>query len=161
MRRTIVLSVGLAMLLASLGLQVLAGSGAGAAVTPTQVVTDLTYTEGLCSDAGARCKWIGNSLTAWGARLIFKIPLTVDGTKIGYEEGECVNLTKKSESAYCTYLLHLADGTVAVQGTLPWTLDEQGTIPVTGGTGAYLGAYGTLTYLDDDTFDYQLHVVTP
>ena len=101
MRRTIVLSVGLAMLLASLGLQVLAGSGAGAAVTPTQVVTDLTSTEGFCSDAGARCKWIGNSLTAWGARLIFKIPLTGDGTKIGYEEGECVNLTKKSESASC------------------------------------------------------------
>ena len=160
MRRTIVLSIGLATLLASFGLQVLSGSGAGAAVTPTQVVTDLTYTEGLCSDAGARCKWIGKNPIAYGARLIFKIPLTVESTKIGYEEGECVNLTKKSGSYYCTYLLHLADGTVAVQGTLPLA-DKQGTIPVTGGTGAYLGAYGTLTYLDDGTFDYQLQVVTP
>ena len=70
-----------------------------------------------------------------------------------------VNLTKKSESYYCTYLLHLAEGTVAVQGTLPYS-GEAGTIPVTGGTGAYLGAYGTLTLLDD-SFDYQLHVMTP
>jgi hypothetical protein len=160
MRRTIVLmSVALAMVLVFIG--PLTGPGAGAASSPTQVVTDITFTEGFCGDPGSRCKVIGKNPIAYGARLIFKIPLTVEGTKIGYEEGECVNLPKKSQSYFCTYNLHLADGTVAVQGTLPSTFDRSGTIPVTGGTGAYLGAYGTLTYLDDGSSDYQLQVVTP
>ena len=154
-------AIAVATLLASLGLlQLLSGAGAGAATTPTRAVTDLTFTEGFCSDPGAHCKMIGKDSTAYGTQLIFKIPLSVGTTKIGYEEGECVNLTKKSRSNFCTYDLHLADGTIAVQGTLPYTGDKSGTIPVTGGTGALLGAYGTLTF-PGGSFDYQLHVVTP
>jgi len=154
-------AIAVATLLASLGLlQLLSGAGAGAATTPTRTVTDLTFTEGFCSDAGAHCKMIGKDPTAYGARLVFKIPLTVDATKIGYEEGECVYLTKKSQSDFCMYDLHLADGTIAVQGTLPYAEKKSGVIPVTGGTGAYLGAYGTLTF-PGGSFDYQLHVVTP
>lgn len=155
-------AIAIATLAASLGLfQLLSGSGAGAAPLPERTTTDLTFTEGFCGDPGSFCKKTGK-LGVFGTRLIFRIPLTIDGTKIGFEEGECVNLTKKSRSYFCTYIVHLADGTLAVQGTLSYDAAEgSGQIPVTGGTGAYLGAYGTLTFLDAGSTDYRLQVVTP
>ena len=154
-------AIAIATLVAALGLfQLLAGPDAGAAPLPGRTPTDLTFTEGVCGDPGSFCKTTGKPV-AFGTRLVFRIPLTTDGTKIGYEEGECVNLTKNSHSNYCTYNLHLADGTLALQGTLPYDTDAGGTIPVIGGTGAYLGAYGTLTFLDAGSFDYGLQVMTP
>jgi len=155
------IAIWIATLLASLALcQLLLGSRAGAAPS-RRTTTDITFTEGYCGDPGSFCKSTGKP-AAFGTRLIFKIPLTSNGTKIGFEEGECVNLTKKSRSNFCTYNLHVVDGTVALQGTLSYDAEQgPGTIPVTGGTGAYLGAYGTLTFLDAGSTDYRLQVVTP
>jgi hypothetical protein len=71
-----------------------------------------------------------------------------------------VYLQKASKSDYFVYNLRLPDGWVSVEGTLPYTSDRTGTIPVTGGTRKYLGAYGTLRLIAG-TFNYQLHIVTP
>ena len=158
--------IGIATLAASLGLWVVAsGGGAGAASTEPAVVTtvDITFTEGFCSDDGAHCKVIGDKAhpQAFGNILVFTIPLTSGGAQIGVEEGQCTNLTKASRSNFCTYDLKLADGTVSVQGTLPYTNQRKGpAIPVTGGTRAYLGAYGSLRLIPK-TFDYELHLVIP
>jgi hypothetical protein len=137
--------------------------GMGAAQAAT--TTDITYDEGLCNDAGAHCKALpvqGDAL-AFGARLIFSIPLSATGHQIGREVGECVNLTKASRKNYCTFNIRLAGGQVSVQGVLPYVGGVGGTIPVTGGTGAYEGAYGHLQLLKTPSVParYQLHVVTP
>jgi hypothetical protein len=126
-------------------------------------VTSLRFTEGVCSDAGAHCKTIGDTAHpfAFGSRIVFSIPLSSGGRTIGYEQGDCVYLHPASESYYCTYDLHLAGGVVSVQGTLPTTSSRDApAIPVTGGTRAYLGAYGTLRLIAG-TFDYRLRVLTP
>ena len=70
--------------------------------------------------------------------MLFTIPLTSGGAQIGVEEGQCTNLMKASRSYFCTYDLKLADGTVSVQGTLPFTGSQRKgpAIPVTGGTRA-------------------------
>jgi hypothetical protein len=154
-------SIGVALLFGLLGsLQLL--SAAGAASSPQRATTSITFKEGLCGDAGAHCKWTPKgSGESYGTRLLFKIPLSTRGTKIGYEEGECVFLNRASKSYFCVYDLHLADGTVSVQGTLPYSGDASGTIPVSGGTDAYLGAYGTLTLRVGYPARYTLEIVTP
>jgi len=164
MKKTTIAAAALLMSLGAWQL-LLATTGAGAAVTAAPTTTDVTFTEGVCSDTGASCKVIGDQShrTAFGNRLIFTIPLSSDGATIGYEQGDCVYLQKATMSDFCAYDLHLATGSVSVQGTLPYVSDSSvrsRRVPVTGGTGSYLGAYGTLRLIAG-TFDYHLHVVTP
>jgi hypothetical protein len=127
--------------------------------------SDIAFTEGICSDAGAHCKTInvpGNGI-GFGTRILFSLPLTSSGTKVGRDKGECVYLNLKSRQVYCNFVVRLSGGTVSVQGALPAIFDKAGTIPVTGGTGAYEGAYGHLTELATPSprIHYELHVVTP
>ena len=159
-------TVAIATLLISLGAwQLFASAGAAVASRTRPTTIDLTFTEGFCSSTGAHCKVVGDQSDpfAFGNRLIFTIPISSDGTLIGYEQGDCVYLQKAISSDFCSYDLHLSDGVISVQGTLPTTStkDERtGKIPVTGGTRVYLGAYGTLQLIAG-TFDYELHVVVP
>ena len=141
-------------------LVLVASGGSGIATPRAPVVTDISFDEGVCSDEGARCKRDGPS-TAFGSRVIFTIPLKDAGTetKIGYEQGECVNLHKKSQRYYCTYNIRLDGGMVSVQGTLPYTDPLVGKIPVTGGTGIYAGASGYLKILKGFFARYHLHIV--
>ena len=145
--------------------QLVASGGAGASTPPTSLATtlDITFKEGFCGDAGSSCKTIGDQqdLSAYGNTLIFTIPITSGGQEIGYEEGQCVYLKKRTDSDFCTYDLHLSDGIVSVQGTLPTSSRKAPAIPVTGGTRAYLGADGTLRLIAGTTFDYRLQLVIP
>jgi hypothetical protein len=158
-------AVGIAILCVTLGTwQLIASAGAGA-TTPAQsaaTTADITFREGFCSDAGAHCKVIGDQKdpSAYGNQLLFTIPLTQNGNRIGYEQGSCTYLQKTSASDFCAYNLHLPDGSVSVQGTLPISTVKSGTIPVTGGTRGYLDAGGTLQLLSG-SFDYELRLTIP
>ena len=149
---------------AVLGVLGLATSGSVVAAPKTLTITNITFTEGVCGSKGAHCKEfpVGPNPQGFGGRLIFVIPLKSKGKLFGYERGECVNLTKASQLNYCTYNINLPGGAVSVQGSLPYSTKISRTIPVTGGTGTYLGAYGSLT-LVKGTFpvQYGLHIVTP
>lgn len=159
MKRALAASVVFA---AVFGVYQLAANGAGAAPAgPT--TTDITFKEGFCFNVGSHCKTVGGQ-NAFGGRLIFTIPLSAAGAPIGYEQGECVNLQPKILKNYCTYDLHFQAGSVSVQGTLPLTTEKSISIPITGGTRSYEGAYGRLTLLKGGTglnVLYQLHIVTP
>jgi hypothetical protein len=148
----------------ALGVIGLAASGSVVAAPKALTVSDITYREGVCNKKGADCKQVpaGADPTAFGVTLVFSIPIKSNGKPLGHERGECVNMTKASQLYFCTYNLDLPGGTVSVQGSLPYTTAFSERIPVTGGTGAYLGAYGSLT-LVKHTFpaQYQLHIVTP
>jgi hypothetical protein len=99
--------------------------------------------------------------TGFGARLIFSLLLSSAGNQATREKGECTFMNKRSGQYFCTYNIRLAGGIVSVQGVLPYNPGTQGTIPVTGGTGAFEGAYGHLTLLKSAQPTYQLHIVTP
>ena len=132
----------------------------GAAQAAT--TTDITYVEGVCGQVGGHCKNIyQRDPTGFGARIIFSLPLSSAGNQALREKGECVFLNKRSGQYFCTYNIHLAGGYVSVQGTLPYNPGIRATIPITGGTGAYEGAYGHLTLLKKLRPTYQLHIVTP
>jgi hypothetical protein len=161
MRRTL---TTLAVLAAVLGImQVVPSAGAGTTAPAAATTTDIVFKEGFCQDTGAHCKVfdVGSRPNAFGTRVIFTIPLSSRGARIGYEQGECVILHKKSQLNYCTYNLNFDAGSVAVQGALPYTTQMSGTIPVTGGTGSYEGVYGHLTLIANTSDRYRLHLVTP
>jgi hypothetical protein len=135
--------------------------GAAQAATST---TDITFKEGTCGQKGAHCKSIyRRNPTGFGARLIFSLPLSSAGDQAIREKGECTFLNKRSGQYFCTYNIRLAGGVVSVQGALPYTLNRSASIPVTGGTGVYEGAYGQLTLLKNPNppVRYQLHIITP
>jgi hypothetical protein len=134
----------------------------GAAQAAT--TSDVTFTEGTCNQATAHCKNIySHDPTAFGARIIFSIPLSSGGNRIGREKGECVFLNRRSHKYFCTYNIGLAAGSVSVQGTLPYDLGSGATIPITGGTGGYEGAYGYLKLIKSSAppVRYRLHIITP
>jgi hypothetical protein len=151
---TIAFAIGVSLVLVASG-------GSGIATPQAPVITDISFDEGVCSDDGAHCKTVDGRSTTFGSRMIFTIPLKDAGTetKIGYEQGECVFLHKKSNKYYCTYVVHLDGGGVSVQGTLPYSDPLVGKVPVTGGTGIYEGASGYLKMLKGFFARYRLHVV--
>lgn len=129
--------------------------------------TDITFVEPTCGDPGTHCKTVnvkGGGQPPFGTRLLFSLPVRSAGAIVAREQGECFFLNPASAQLYCTYNLRFDNGTVSVQGPQPAGFGRAGTIPVTGGTGAYEGAYGHLTTLAQPASGqarYQLHVVTP
>lgn len=126
--------------------------------------SDITFTEGVCGQAGGHCKnhFVNGDPTGFGARIIFSLPISSSGSRIGREKGECVFLNKRSSQYFCAYNIRLAGGQASVQGALPYVQNATASIPVTGGTGSYEGAYGHLTLLKGTgPVRYQLHIITP
>ena len=122
---------------------------------------DLELREGLCGQAGSHCVTVPrDGATDPGARLIFTLPLVArgDGEKAGRSQGECVTLHRSSQAFFCDYNIYLGDGSVSMQGTLSLQFDDARTIPITGGTGAYEGATGTLRQHGRDV---DMHIVVP
>ena len=110
MKRTIATLAGLAITAGVIELVLTAGPGV--AVPSAATTTDITFREGFCSDAGASCKSIdaGGGTAGFGSSLVFTIPLSSSGKKFGTEQGECVNLQRKSQLNFCHYNLHFQGG---------------------------------------------------
>ena len=127
---------------------VLVGGGvvslqAGPATADTTL--NLRLKESFCGADRSYCKRLDhNPLGSFGDSLVFSLPLEYrsDGRRAGRDEGECVTLAKDSGHAYCTFVAHLRNGTVAVQGSIALSDTDVSILPITGGTGAYQGASG-------------------
>jgi len=106
---------------------------------------NLRLKESFCGADRSYCKRLNhNPSGSFGDSLVFSLPLEYrsDGRRAGRDEGECVTLVKDSGRAYCTFVAHLRNGTVAVQGTVALSNTDESVLPITGGTGAYEGASG-------------------
>jgi hypothetical protein len=162
MKRILTMSIAAILAVAAALLIGRAVPRVGAAQAAT--TTNVTFTEGTCNQVTAHCKNVySHDPTAFGARIIFSIPISSGGNRIGREKGECVFLNRRSQKYFCTYNIGLAAGRVSVQGPLPYDLGRSATIPITGGTGAYEGAYGYLKRRKSNNppVRYQLHIITP
>jgi allene oxide cyclase-like protein len=87
-----------------------------------------------------------------GDRLVLSSTARRDGKVVGRTEAECVLQDKTYEAFSCVGNLLLADGKITFQGSqlnkaIPGALPKpkSETYAVTGGTGAYAGAAGSLT----------------
>jgi hypothetical protein len=73
-----------------------------------------------------------------------------DGKVAGRVEGQCVELDATYHAQMCTITAILADGRITLQGAgpdrkLPGVGGTDEVYAITGGTGAYVGATGTMT----------------
>jgi hypothetical protein len=140
------------------------GNATPGARSTRATTTDITYKEGVCSSKGAACKSVkaGKSQFGFGSRLDFIIPISSGGSRIGRETGECVNLPPRTASTYCHYQIVLSGkGSITVQGVLPASSKKSGSIPITGGTRTFEGAYGTLSLRKGFPSIYDAHILTP
>ncbi len=65
-----------------------------------------------------------------------------DATKVASDQGTCIRMSPKKGTWECSWTTFLADGQLTVEGPVYDTKDS--TLAVTGGTGSYSAASGTL-----------------
>ena len=85
-----------------------------------------------------------------GDRFVFASSLRSGGRLVGRMEGDCLAVDLRFQGLQCTLTAVLADGSITLQGAsltkhLPGaTAPSQDVYSITGGTGAYVGAAGTM-----------------
>jgi hypothetical protein len=97
-----------------------------------------------------------------GDLLTFANPVfdAANKVQVGSDQGFCIRVVKgKSWECFWTLLLH--DGQITVEG--PFRDDRDSTLTVTGGTGAYAGARGSMTLHARDakstSYDFIYHLL--
>jgi hypothetical protein len=81
---------------------------------------------------------------------VFATSLRRDGALVGRMEGDCLAVDLKFEGMQCTLTAVLADGSITLQGAsltkhIPGaTAPSEDVYSITGGSGAYVGAAGTM-----------------
>ncbi len=135
MRRKLAL-VAAGLLVASGGAfaAVVASSSASAATSITVVEHAVTDT---VVDVGKPGDSTGDLLTFHN-----KVYDETDTTVAGRDQGTCVRISPKKGSWECTWTTFLADGQITVESPYNDNLDSVGA--VTGGTGAYASASGSM-----------------
>jgi hypothetical protein len=133
--------------------------GAGMVVAGSDPATDVTVVERATTDAVVDLGETGDTI---GDQLAFGNDLyDADNTEvIGRDQGNCFR-TNPTLSWECTWTNILADGSIVVQGPFYDDLRDSD-LAITGGTGTYLGAVGTMTLHARDEggteFDFTFHL---
>ena len=85
-----------------------------------------------------------------GDRFVFASTLRASGKLAGRMEGDCLAVDLKFQGMQCTLTAVLADGSITLQGAsltkhIPGaTAPSEDVYAITGGTGAYVGAAGSM-----------------
>ena len=101
----------------------------------------VTFVEHAITDTVVDLGPTGDSL---GDLLAFANPVfnATDTTQVGSDQGSCVR-TAVGKSWECSWSTYLKAGAIMVQG--PFSDSGGSVLAITGGTGAYAGAQGTMT----------------
>ncbi|MDE2294389.1 MAG: dirigent protein [Gammaproteobacteria bacterium] len=97
-----------------------------------------------------------------GDLLTFANPIfdAANKTQVGSDQGFCIRVVK-GKSWECFWTLLLRDGQITVEG--PYRDDRDSTLTVTGGTGTYAGARGSMTLHARDakstSYDFIYHLL--
>jgi allene oxide cyclase len=122
------------------------GHGMKAIVVVERATTDTTIDNGAAGDS------IGD-LLAFGNEVFDK----TNTTKVGTDQGSCVR-TVPGKAFECSWTTFLPGGQIVVQG--PFFDAADSTLAITGGTGRYRKARGTMDLhaIDASTFRFTFHV---
>jgi allene oxide cyclase len=96
-----------------------------------------------------------------GDLLTFHNPVfdATDSTRVGGDQGECTRIVT-GRSFECTWITHLAGGSITVEG--PFFDTHDSVVAVTGGTGLYRNARGSMTLrarAGGTEFDFIFHLI--
>jgi allene oxide cyclase len=102
----------------------------------------------------------GNGDSA-GDLLTFHNPVfdATDSTRVGRDQGDCIRIVP-GRSFECRWVTHLAGGSITVEG--PFFDTHDSVVAVTGGTGIYRNARGTMTLRSragGTEFDFIFHLI--
>ena len=140
MRKKLALGVATAVVASAVVASFVLSSSATAATT-------LTVTEHAVTDHFTD---VGRTGIGPGDLLTFHNPIfdSTDTTKVGTDQGTCIRITKfkkdRSGSWECEWTTFLNGGADSITVEAPYYDTGLGTGAITGGTGAYLGASGSL-----------------
>jgi allene oxide cyclase len=140
MRRKLALGTTTALVIGAVVALFVLSSSATAATTLT--VIEHTVTEHLTD--------VGRTGLGPGDLLTFHNPLydSTDTTKVGTDQGSCIRITKvlknKKGSWECEWTTFLNNGADTITVESPFDDDGHGLGAITGGTGTYIGASGSL-----------------
>jgi hypothetical protein len=134
----------------------LATAGAVAAVTALPATGQQTPTARTLTLTSVTAKGSEHAIDAppngdsAGDRFVFASTLRNGAAMAGRMEGDCLAVDAKFEGLQCTLTAVLTDGSITLQGAslnkkLPGSTTPAGDVyAITGGTGAYVGATGTM-----------------
>ena len=151
MRRTVTLGALLALLVASTGVALAAASSSderearGGRVhvlhvtrtTGDDVILDLDHSATAAHPAP----------DSIGDEDVFTADVYTGDTKVGFDGGAC-KLVRQPAIYHCIATNSFAEGDLTVQFLADFTQTAPGHFAITGGTGAYRGATGEVTYVD-------------
>jgi hypothetical protein len=142
------------LVMLAVGVMVVAATGFASAVTvkrissPTRIhVIEVPKTDAV-TDTGASGDSAGDLLT------FHNNLLNTNKRKVGKDQGWCIRIDPAAGTWECEWTNALSDGHIAVEG--PFNDNHGSTLVVTGGTGAYRNARGTmkLAFRKDGNFDF-------
>jgi allene oxide cyclase len=134
---------------AAAGLLVAGGTGIASIVVSSSATaaTTLTVIEHAVSD---HVTDVGKSGLGPGDLLTFRNPIfdSTDTTQLGTDQGACIRITRfrnnQTGSWECEWTTFLNDGADSITVETPYYDTGLGVGAITGGTGAYVGASGSL-----------------
>jgi allene oxide cyclase-like protein len=150
----------------SIGLVILAGAVLGVATVASagESGDNLVLTEKIVNVTQLD---LGGSGWTQGDRAVYRSDLLdKDGKPVGTAGGECVVFDPKQEGfgvTNCLGYMNLAGGQLVFSGLVENLAgkEESGTVAITGGTGQYAGARGTLHFEQTaaNTFRDEIHLI--
>jgi allene oxide cyclase len=101
----------------------------------------------------------GASGDSAGDLLTFHNRLYRGGNKVGTDQGQCIRISPNKGTWECAWTNALSDGHISVEG--PFNDNHGSVLTVTGGSGAYKNARGTmhLKFRDNGNFDFIFHLI--
>jgi hypothetical protein len=128
---------------------VVAGGAAAAPYAMASATTSATHFTVYAHAGTDRSIDVGRSGFSAGDYEVDSGRLGMGGQTVGYHDGDCVTVRVGASSAdqLCTFTLHLRRGQLVASGVVRSGQQGPGTfaLPITGGTGRFAGAGGTLT----------------
>jgi len=131
------LSVALAALLVVLALSLIAQARTRHATRASTVTVVEHATTDKVIDTGKKGDSTGDLLT-WHN----KVYDSTDTSVAGSDQGECVRISPKQGTWECTWITWIGSDSITVEG--PFYDTKDGTLAITGGTGAYKDATGEM-----------------
>jgi hypothetical protein len=100
---------------------------------------------------------VGKHRESLGDSFVFTAKLTRHGKKVGHVGVVCTITSLKRGESQCVGTARLRHGQISIQGLVPFE-GRVFTLPITGGTGAFEAAGGTLVVRDADPSDNREHL---